>query len=129
MMKRDKFLEAKFGHDNHFSVPDGYFDDFATRLMEQIPEEDNRKIVLRPRKSGHIVTMRLRIIIAAACLCAAIFSVSGYMLFSPSPTPQQTSNVSADKAMQPSGAAALQQVADYAMLDNNDIYAYVSEQQ
>ena len=37
-MKQDDILREKFGRENHFRVPEGYFDDFADRMMEMIPE-------------------------------------------------------------------------------------------
>ena len=47
-MKQDDILREKFGRENHFRVPEGYFDDFADRMMEMIPEAAEAPAALRP---------------------------------------------------------------------------------
>ena len=39
-MKEDKDLLSKYGRKNPFTVPEGYFQDFNERLMEQLPEKE-----------------------------------------------------------------------------------------
>ena len=34
MLKEEKILKDKLGTANHFTVPEGYFDSFAEKLME-----------------------------------------------------------------------------------------------
>lgn len=38
-MKEDKDLLKKYGKKNPFTVPEGYFQNFNERLMEQLPEK------------------------------------------------------------------------------------------
>lgn len=38
-MKEDKDLLKKYGKKNPFTVPEGYFQDFSEKLMEQLPEK------------------------------------------------------------------------------------------
>ena len=39
-MKEDKDLLKKYGKKNPFTVPEGYFQDFSEKLMEQLPEKE-----------------------------------------------------------------------------------------
>ena len=39
-MKEDKDLLKKYGKKNPFTVPEGYFQNFNERLMEQLPEKE-----------------------------------------------------------------------------------------
>ena len=42
MLKEEKILKDKFGTANHFTVPEGYFDSFAEKLMESLPAQNLR---------------------------------------------------------------------------------------
>ena len=45
MTKEEKLLSDKYGKDPGFMVPKGYFEDFADRMMAQIPENSTAKVV------------------------------------------------------------------------------------
>lgn len=38
MKNKEDILRSKFGKEYHFLVPDNYFEDFARRIMTQIPD-------------------------------------------------------------------------------------------
>ena len=40
MLKEEKYLNEVMGRKNPFRVPEGYFDDFADRMMEMLPEKE-----------------------------------------------------------------------------------------
>lgn len=119
------------GKGNPFRVPDGYFDDFASQLLSSLPDEGQSaeaasnataKIVAMPRRHG------LRALLcAAACLCAAVFGVSVY-LAKLSPTADTVSKTTAASTYAQSADTDTyaEQIADYAMMDNSDIYAYLA---
>ena len=46
MTKEEKLLSDKYGKDPGFMVPKGYFEDFADRMMAQIPENSTAKVVI-----------------------------------------------------------------------------------
>ena len=58
MEREERFIEEKFGRRTPFKVPEGYFDDFASQLMQSLPESEDRpaaKVVARkihPMKTG-----------------------------------------------------------------------------
>lgn len=45
-MKEDKDLLKKYGKKNPFTVPEGYFQNFNERLMEQLPEKE---VISKPK--------------------------------------------------------------------------------
>lgn len=54
-MKEDKDLLSKYGRKNPFTVPEGYFQDFNERLMEQLPE---KKLCPNPKSKYGIALNR-----------------------------------------------------------------------
>ncbi len=38
MMNEEKKINDIFGKENHFKVPEGYFDNFAEQMMAKIPD-------------------------------------------------------------------------------------------
>jgi len=69
-MKQDDILREKFGRENHFRVPEGYFDDFADRMMEK-----RRKHLLLKAGVRFSLPRQSRIYIWQQC-SAVSFSVS-----------------------------------------------------
>lgn len=118
MEKETFFLEKKFGKAQPFKVPDGYFDGFVKDLMEKLPEEEARVIEMRPSK-WHLYRP---LAIAAASICVAIFSVGMYLHSS-----ENTENKQFTAAQNTTSYSAIDEAADYTMMDNLDMYAYVSD--
>ena len=102
---------------NPFKTPEGYFDNFATEFMAQLPEpgQDERR--------GKSLFFKLRpLLYAAACLMAVCFG--GYLVWQNSQTIKQDATAAEYNKVHD------QYVDDYldcAMLDNGDIYACISE--
>jgi len=102
----------------HFNVPDGYFEKFATELMDKLPEQE-----FQPMKVGRKVALWPRAIAAVAVGIVAFSSVIYLTKFEnqnvaetvPVNTQQQTEMFSVDD------------VADYAMIDHQDIYEMIVE--
>ena len=42
-MKEDTNLKHKFGTENHFTVPEGYFTNLVPNIMEQLPEVERKE--------------------------------------------------------------------------------------
>ena len=118
-MDREKFLEQRLGRKQPFKVPNGYFEDFATQIMDKLPEKELQVIEMKPRG-----WRRFRpIAYAAASVCAAIFCVGAYLHSGSSENvAQPVANVQKTSAY-----SAIDEAADYAMMDNVDFYAYVTD--
>lgn len=107
-------------HPMPFTVPEGYFEQLSHSIMERIPEEtatQERKVVpLRKRW----VAMA-----AAASVLVAAIGIGIYLDFDQhqkdlSQAPWTAMTVEEDHQ------GTLDEMADYIMCDENDLYAYIS---
>lgn len=122
MNKEVKELEQKFGKRIPFRVPDNYFDNFTSELMEKLPNTEGRVIRMQTT-----IWHRLRpTMIVAATVLAAAFCVNFYFNRADHNNLKQANKQVIGNTQQ-SSYSAFDQAADYTMLDNEQIYAYVSE--
>ena len=127
MMKEENILKKKFGRENHFTVPDGYFNNFADTLMERLPESDTRVISMRAELWWHRLPMRK----IAACLGTVVVLSAGGVFYANHTHKKQ---ISMSKAAQVNIAGNNQesdmfdQMVDYTMFDNQDIYASLASE-
>ena len=104
IIEEEKHLRETVGTRNAFRVPKGYFEQFTAQVMEQLPEQQKaRTTMLRPW------------LYAAACTVVAVLMGVTYYWH------QNT----ADDMMADSNY--YEEVADYAMIDNIDIYACLAD--
>lgn len=122
-MKEELLLKQKFGNQRPFKVPEGYFDSLEKSLMQNIPETD-----VPQKRSAKKVFMRP--IRWAACFVAVLF-VSGAIYFKGSGDNSDLSQTEAVSESMSSSVYAdyiLDEISDYAMLDNEDFYSYVTNE-
>ena len=122
MIKEEKYLVDRFGKKQPFSVPEGYFDQFASQFMEQLPEREEEAVVVRLDSHSRWSTIRRWSV--AACLAVALAGVGMWAFQGESS--KATSAADAGQFAASNYNTAIDQAADYAMMDNGDIYAYVS---
>ncbi|MCR4852586.1 MAG: hypothetical protein K5893_03230 [Prevotella sp.] len=124
-MNEEDILKEQFGNKRPFTVPEGFFDSFAEKMMQQLPEEENVEQLVVERRPG--VIKRLRPYAIAASL--ALLLVSAATLLWQGNQAQQPSEqfASTPSTTQQSQEYTIDQIADYAMLDNQDFYGYLAE--
>lgn len=122
MYKEEKYIRNKFGREEHFRVPEGYFDDFTSRLMANLPEQEAKIVEMRPQRRA-----KLRVIsIAAASVCAVMLSLGTYLGVNRHDSRQiPSASVSIADAQRES--ATVDAMANYTMLDNEDMYNYLAD--
>ncbi len=120
MKNEEKYLKSRMGEKNPFRVPEGYFDSLTAQVMERLPEEAGGKVVvMRPT-----LVERLRpVFYVAACLLIAVLSFAVYFDQSEAVGDQP---MVAEQSM--TGEQYFDEVADYAMVDNYDIYACLTNE-
>lgn len=122
--KEERYLRSRVGKQNPFRVPEGYFDDFAARMMENLPEQDAKVAVTVSQRRPRVLRM---VLYAAACLCIAVLgSVIYWGKLSLQTTESGTAQATVHTVV--STDVYVDAVADYTMMDNSDIYAYLSEE-
>jgi len=108
-----------------FKVPEGYFDTLASRVMEKIPDNEVRMIPVQAEKPAK--TSWWRTIAAAAAIAVAVFGIG---LFMHNGGIQENGGVNevAQMASYNNADGNLEAVADYIMCDDDDLYAYLSDE-
>jgi len=125
MNEEEKLILEKFGKETPFKVPNGFFDDFTKDLMAKLPErqEDASK-----KKRSAAIIRRISVIItsAAVFIGVCILAVS-YLL--QKPEQPVVAKQAKDNHVENINNTynSIDEAAEYTMLDNEDIYAYVSE--
>ncbi len=126
MEKDERIIEKRFGRQAPFKVPEGYFDSFASRLMESLPE---RPLPVANAPSAVEIPLSLRHrpmwkrwASVAAGVCAVVFGASVYMHQG-----SASKSIVAGSQESTAGYTAMDAMADYAMFDTQDMYAYMSE--
>ena len=120
-MTEENILHQRFGRQNPFSVPEGYFEAFAAKMMSQLPENE-------PIFSEHADVVEMKPAVVAACITGVIVGAAVWFI-------QPRHNISAEHfsaaPLKASVAAAndenIEEMADYAMIDNQDIYSYLTD--
>jgi hypothetical protein len=125
MTNEEKYIREHVGNRTPFKVPDGYFERFVPDLMERLPARPATPLVFeKPTVMSRVRPLydKLRpVLYAAAAVLVAVFCIGVYF---------DNKNIEAENQMASqveSSDAYYNEVADYAMVDNIDIYACLSE--
>ncbi len=126
MEKDERIIEKRFGRRAPFKVPEGYFDSFASHLVESLPE---RPLSAAKAQSAAVMPLRSnrrpmwkRWASVAAGVCAVVFGAGVYLHQG-----RATTSIVASSQESTAGYSAVDAMADYAMFDTQDMYAYMSE--
>jgi len=114
-MKEEKYIEELVGKRNPFVVPEGYFEQLTDQVMQSLPER-------RPRAKA--IWMR-PVFYAAASVCALFVCAAVWLAWPQASAPSQ--GPMAEVVQQEPDDTFFDEAADYMMLDNQDIYAYLSD--
>lgn len=124
MDTEETYLEQHYGKVRPFTVPDGYFDTIADRVMARLPEQKDearpaaREYRLKPRQQWRTLVS------VAACACIIVLAGTWIARLA-TPETAQPAPVAATTAVSAQDND-FDDVADYVMLDNDDIYALVA---
>ena len=105
-MNEEKILQEMVGRRNPFTVPDGYFDRLVEDTMSKLPESSKARTV----------SMRSLLAMAASLLLALVVGTAYY--FNSESQQQLADNYDSEY---------VDDMADYAMLDNAEIYASLAD--
>ena len=122
MTREENILKERFGKENPFKVPDGYFDHLTERIMENLPEQEVRGIDIRSRQTLW-QKMPLRKIAAAVAVVALLGGGSLWALQHEGDSKMVAHVKQHEQKAVSSEDAAFNEMADYAMIDNETIYA------
>ncbi len=120
-MKEEVFLERKFGRKAPFSVPEGFFKEFEENLLNNLPEHT-------ATQNKHIKPKLIKLISAAACISLVFISVYIYSYKNDSDVRKQHTKISNNMSSPASSDYVIDEISDYAMLDNYDLYSYIADE-
>ena len=119
MQKEDIKIRNQFGAENHFQVPEGYFDNLAASVMQHIPDDQAKIVKMQtPAWRRHIVAISAAAASVAAAVCL-VFVLESNPAHSPSHLAAQHTTMQQDNSN-------IDAMVNYTMLDNDDMYAYMS---
>ena len=117
MTNEEKYLRERVGQKNPFRTPEGYFDQFTANIMAQLPEKPLTAVPQQPVAKKVAMPIR-HWFYAAACVAALLVTAFSFH-FHGADNVQQHVAVS---------ETYIDEAADYAMLDNSDIYQLLAEE-
>lgn len=122
MTREENILKERFGKENPFKVPDGYFDHLTERIMENLPEQEVRVIDIRSRQTlWQKLPLRK---IAAAVAVVVLLGGGSFWAWQHEANSKVVAHVKQhEQKAVASEEAAFNEMADYAMIDNETIYA------
>lgn len=124
MSNKENRTFTESGAQYPFKVPEGYFDNLTARIMEQIPEEkeESASIVnLSQRKRTNNLWIK---VLSAAASLVLIAIVSTKVINKP--TDANIDNTPLQMAEYTEEDAYNEDLVLYSMVDNSDIYDYLS---
>jgi len=116
----------KFTDKGQYKVPEGYFDTLADRIMANIPETPKQE---EKQKSAKIISLntRVKIAVAAAIAGALISSVTIRLYQQDKKLADVNTKTEMTTNSETYGEEYVNDYIDYAMVDEDDIYKYLSE--
>lgn len=122
-MSDEDILRQQFGNKRPFRVPEGFFDNFAEQMMQQLPEAQTVEMTVEKSRKGVWARLRPMAIAASAAL---LMAVGATMLWNNN-SEEKAAALAAYPTTQQSQDYTIDQMADYAMLDNQDFYNYLAD--
>lgn len=122
-MSDEDILRQQFGNKRPFRVPEGFFDNFAEQMIQQLPEAQTVEMTVEKSRKGVWARLRPMAIAASAAL---LMAVGATMLWNNN-SEEKAAALAAYPTTQQSQDYTIDQMADYAMLDNQDFYNYLAD--
>lgn len=127
-MKEEDFIRGKFGRKESFTVPDNYFADFAEKLMNELPQQKERRAAMTaPAKVRHLRYW----LASAAAVCCLAFAGTWVYMHRASAHPDPVASVHSENVIQNTSASEadavyVEDLLDYALVDNSEIAMYLT---
>lgn len=130
-MESTNHLQKEYGTQRSFTVPENYFSELSSRVMAQIPTEEQEGAVVevKPRRA----TLRYLRPLAAAAMTIGVVLV-GFLAYQEFDSGQGKHALPSSHLAQGAHEASasseddFDQAADYFMIDESDMYAYLASE-
>lgn len=133
-MEVEHQLHSTYGNKRPFTVPDNYFSDLSSQIMAKIPVEDPVNTpgnTVKTKKSHFVLIRRVRPLAIAAAMIGII--MIAFWSFADYTSNQKRAADIPEKGVgetlsKVTSSDSFDEAADYMMLDEDDMYAYVADQ-
>ena len=131
-MESTNHLQKEYGTQRPFTVPENYFSELSSRVMAQIPAEEQKETVVevKPRRA----TLRYLRPLAAAAMTIGVVLI-GFLAYQEFDGAQGKHSFADSHLAQGAHEASasseddFDQAADYFMIDESDMYAYLASEE
>lgn len=133
-MEIEHQLHSTYGNKRPFTVPDNYFSDLSSQIMAKIPVEEpvnTPENTLKTKKSHFVLIRRVRPLAIAAAMIGVI--MIAFWSFADYTSNQKGAADIPEKGVgetlsKATSSDSFDEAADYMMMDEDDMYAYVADQ-
>lgn len=133
-MEVEHQLHSTYGNKRPFTVPDHYFSDLSSQIMANIPVEEPVKTsdnTVKTKKSHFVLIRRVRPLAIAAAMIGIV--MIAFWSFADYTSNQKSAADAPEKGVggalsKATSSDSFDEAADYMMMDEDDMYAYVAEQ-
>lgn len=120
-MKEENKLKLKYGTRNPFRVPDNYFEQFTSRIMEQLPEHQTGENEVREPSRWQ----RLRPFLYMAAMFCLLLTGGKWLQFYTEH--QQATETTEQTAQSTEEYNYMDDMINYAMIDEELVYSYLTD--
>ena len=124
MDENEKWLRSHYGNDNPFTVPEGYFESLSDSIMSMLPEQQTHVVDMGNNSWKRKIAVALAVAASVAVIISGSLTV-GYR-HDAAKLADGSSNAISEQQSAYSDYTVVDEMANYAMLDNVDMYAYVA---
>lgn len=133
-MEVEHQLHSTYGNKRPFTVPDHYFSDLSSQIMAKIPVEEpvnTPENTVKTKKSHFVLIRRVRPLAIAAAMIGVI--MIAFWSFADYTSNQKSAADAPEKGVggalsKATSSDSFDEAADYIMMDEDDMYAYVADQ-
>lgn len=133
-MEVEHQLHSTYGNKRPFTVPDHYFSDLSSQIMANIPVEEPVKTsdnTVKTKKSHFVLIRRVRPLAIAAAMIGIV--MIAFWSFADYTSNQKSAADAPEKGVggalsKATSSDSFDEAADYMMMDEDDMYAYVADQ-
>lgn len=133
-MEVEHQLHSTYGNKRPFTVPDHYFSDLSSQIMAKIPVEEpvnTPENTEKTKKSHFVLIRRVRPLAIAAAMIGIV--MIAFWSFADYTSNQKSAADAPEKGVggalsKATSSDSFDEAADYIMMDEDDMYAYVADQ-
>ena len=130
-MESTNHLQKEYGTQRPFTVPEHYFSELSSRVMAQIPAEEQKERVVKTEPRRAMVRYLRPLAAAAMTIGVVLVGFLAYHEFDGGQGKESLGSGHLAKDAQELAASSaddFDQAADYFMIDESDMYAYLASE-